>query len=306
MNGTATRHVLSRSGISRFALAIGATDEIYHDADYARSQGYRDIVAPPSYYNAIALSLGRELPSSELREDGLAAGDQVAGRVVSGGFSVRWHGALCAGDEVDVVEERLPIRSQASRAGTLTIDPVQRKYFVGGQLAIEERNDRLGIPAGPVVRPRAGEHDADLRELMSAELRLGELDLFMFSAATWLTHRIHFDREYARSEGYEDLVIPGPLQGACLAQLLSGFAGCYGGKLNALEVRHRAPATCGPPLRMSANTLKMEAGSRAISMTLRVQVASPTGLVHTSGSASLTLARSAAVLSFLTEYSAAR
>ena len=55
----------------------------------------------------------------------------------------------------------------------------------------------------------------------------------MFSAATWLTHRIHFDRDYARTEGHPELVVHGPLQGAYLAGLLSDVAGQHGGQLAA-------------------------------------------------------------------------
>jgi hydroxyacyl-ACP dehydratase HTD2-like protein with hotdog domain len=84
------------------------------------------------------------------------------------------------------------------------------------------------------------------------EVYPGELDLFMFSAATWLTHRIHFDREYARTEGFDDLVVHGPLQGAYLSQMLSALADDYGGRVITLSYRHRRPAYCGQRLRCSA------------------------------------------------------
>jgi hydroxyacyl-ACP dehydratase HTD2-like protein with hotdog domain len=80
----------------------------------------------------------------------------------------------------------------------------------------------------------------------------GELDLFMFSAATWLTHRIHFDREYARTEGFDDLVVHGPLQGAYLSQMLSVLAVDCGGKVVSLSYRHRHPVYCGQRLQCSA------------------------------------------------------
>jgi hydroxyacyl-ACP dehydratase HTD2-like protein with hotdog domain len=79
-----------------------------------------------------------------------------------------------------------------------------------------------------------------------------EIDLFMFSAATWLTHRIHFDRDYARSEGHPDLVIHGPLQGAYLAELLSGVADQHGGQLASLSYRVHRSAYCGDRLILRA------------------------------------------------------
>ena len=83
-----------------------------------------------------------------------------------------------------------------------------------------------------------------------------ETDLFMFSAATWLTHRIHFDRDYARAEGHPDLVIHGPLQGAYLAELLSGIADDHGGQLASLSYRVHRSAYCGDRLSLRATVLE--------------------------------------------------
>jgi hydroxyacyl-ACP dehydratase HTD2-like protein with hotdog domain len=52
--------------------------------------------------------------------------------------------------------------------------------------------------------------------------------LFLFSAATHNPHRIHYDRDYAKVEGHEDILVHGPLQGAWLHQLVQGFAGPRG------------------------------------------------------------------------------
>jgi 3-methylfumaryl-CoA hydratase len=43
--------------------------------------------------------------------------------------------------------------------------------------------------------------------------------LFRFSALTYNAHRIHYDREYARAEGYPGLVVHGPLQALLMAEL---------------------------------------------------------------------------------------
>jgi hydroxyacyl-ACP dehydratase HTD2-like protein with hotdog domain len=302
-----SRHPVSRSEIRHFALATGALDPIHHDSDYARARGYRDVVAPPNFFSAIALSLGRTAPSSQLRADGLALEDQLVGRVVAGGTTVRWHGAFCAGDEICVSEEHLPHRLKASRHGTLMIHSVNRRYVVADQLVVEERADRLGIPldAGTSVgqAPQPDARDED--DFIITEKRPGELDLFMFCAATWLTHRIHFDRDYARSEGYRDLVVPGPLQNALLGQFLADFARAHGGTLDYLEVRHRAPAFCGASLRLSASIADADIGPSSARATLNVKVTSAAGLVHTSGRASITLSPSASVAALFGERSVA-
>lgn len=65
--------------------------------------------------------------------------------------------------------------------------------------------------------------------------------LFLFSAATHNPHRIHYDRDYARLEGHEDILVHGPLQGAWLHQFVSGWAGPRG-RVLALAFQNRGRA----------------------------------------------------------------
>jgi hydroxyacyl-ACP dehydratase HTD2-like protein with hotdog domain len=57
--------------------------------------------------------------------------------------------------------------------------------------------------------------------------------LFLYSAATWNPHRIHYDAEYARTEGHPDVIVHGPLQGAWLTQFLTDWIGPRGRLLQA-------------------------------------------------------------------------
>jgi hydroxyacyl-ACP dehydratase HTD2-like protein with hotdog domain len=49
--------------------------------------------------------------------------------------------------------------------------------------------------------------------------------LFRFSAVTWNAHRIHYDRTYALSEGYPDVLVQSHLHACHLSQLVSDWAG---------------------------------------------------------------------------------
>lgn len=68
------------------------------------------------------------------------------------------------------------------------------------------------------------------------------VQLFEFSAITWNPHRIHYDKEYALSEGHPDVLVHGPLQGAILGQFLTDWLG-ENGKLRRLSYSNRAVAT---------------------------------------------------------------
>ena len=54
------------------------------------------------------------------------------------------------------------------------------------------------------------------------------VQLFLYSAATHNPHRIHYDRDYAVSEGHPDVIVHGPLQGAWLSQYVADWAGPRG------------------------------------------------------------------------------
>lgn len=52
--------------------------------------------------------------------------------------------------------------------------------------------------------------------------------LFLYSAASHNPHRIHYDRDYALTEGHPDIIVHGPLQGAWLSQYVTDWAGPRG------------------------------------------------------------------------------
>lgn len=71
------------------------------------------------------------------------------------------------------------------------------------------------------------------------------VQLFLYNAALWNAHRIHFDLPYATEvEGYPGLVIPGPLMGDWLGQCMDHWLGDAGVLLN-LEYSNRGAAYVG-------------------------------------------------------------
>jgi hydroxyacyl-ACP dehydratase HTD2-like protein with hotdog domain len=74
-----------------------------------------------------------------------------------------------------------------------------------------------------------------------------ETQLFFFSAATYNGHRIHYDKEWARAEGYDEVLVQGPLQAALLARAIGDWIG-GGGRLVSFAVQNRAVAHPGQAL----------------------------------------------------------
>jgi hydroxyacyl-ACP dehydratase HTD2-like protein with hotdog domain len=75
-----------------------------------------------------------------------------------------------------------------------------------------------------------------------------ETQLFFFSAATYNGHRIHYDKGWAQgTEGYDDVLVQGPLQAALLARAVTDWIG-PAGRLVTYSAQNRAVAFPGQEL----------------------------------------------------------
>ena len=113
------------------------------------------------------------------------------------------------------------VTGKEGRAGPLVFVRVRHEIADGGGLAIVDEHDivyrenpRPGDPAPPVP-PAPGDH------AFSREIDPGPVLLFRYSALTFNSHRIHYDRSYVTGvEGYPGLVVHGPLIATLLLDLL--------------------------------------------------------------------------------------
>ena len=71
--------------------------------------------------------------------------------------------------------------------------------------------------------------------------------VFQFSAVTWNAHRIHYDLEHAREEGFSGVVVQAHLHGCFLAQAALAASG-DGARLERLSWQNRGPAFVGDTL----------------------------------------------------------
>lgn len=111
------------------------------------------------------------------------------------------------------------------------------------------------------------------------------VQLFLYNAALWNAHRIHFDLPYATDvEGYPGLVIAGPLMGDWLTQCVLQWLG-EDGRLTGIEYSNRQAAYIGETLTTSGKVLEVD----ALAGTARVEVAvtNEAGDVVTPGTATV-------------------
>jgi 3-methylfumaryl-CoA hydratase len=93
---------------------------------------------------------------------------------------------------------------------------------------------------------------------------------FLYNAALWNAHRIHYDTPWAKDvEGYPELVVAGPLMGDWMTQLALAWAG-PAGRLASIEYRNRGAAWVGQPLRVTGRVDAVDGESRRVELDLAV------------------------------------
>jgi acyl dehydratase len=73
------------------------------------------------------------------------------------------------------------------------------------------------------------------------------VQVFRYSAATWNTHRIHYDKDYATTEGYPGVLVQSHLHGAFLTKYCTDLAG-RDARLVDLSLRVKKFAVAGEAL----------------------------------------------------------
>lgn len=95
------------------------------------------------------------------------------------------------------------------------------------------------------------------------------IDLFMFSGAAWLIHRIHYDLPFTTEhDGHPGLLVHGPLQGTYLVQTAQRFLGSSV-RLRGLTYRHLAPAYLGDELECGGSVTAVDDGRVEVEMFVR-------------------------------------
>ena len=190
-----------------------------------------------------------DTPTAQLAEDG---------HPTKGGFlppiplprrmwassSVSFEHPLKLGDEISRVSTVAGIEQKSGKAGDLVFVAVDHETSVGDRVAIRERQNivyRESATSAIISNvnsndsPDLGDWDWQQPILPSEPL------LFRYSALTFNSHRIHYDKPYAmQEEGYPGLVVQGPLMATWLLNLAASNLGAN--RLSRFSFRGMSPA----------------------------------------------------------------
>ncbi|WP_072314910.1 FAS1-like dehydratase domain-containing protein [Agrococcus sp. Marseille-P2731] len=211
---------------------------------------------------------------ADLRPDGTPARDGVLPEIdlprrMYAGEDTEFLRPLRYGDEVTQTTALGSLVEKQGSRGRLVFVDLVRELAVGGEVAIRSTWHDVFLEAADPdapVRPPRREPEAASDAAWVDELALDARQLFRFSALTFNTHLIHYDRGWATGEeGLEDLLVHGPLTRILLvdaarrreerAQRECGRA------IASLQVRATAPMLVDRPLRLCGRTEEADDGA---------------------------------------------
>lgn len=174
-------------------------------------------------------------------------------RMIAGG-RVAFHHPLVLGAPAMRDREVIDVESKSGRSGALVFVRVASRIWQEERCCLDEeqvivyRERSAPEPLPETAAWPASPEGALVRDI-TPDTRL----LFRFSALTFNTHRIHYDRDYTRrEEGYPALLVHGPLLAMWLLAHACAHAGVSSAHVREFSYRSERPAYDGEPLRLVA------------------------------------------------------
>ena len=232
------RQTLEIEGLRRYAAAVGS------DLEVERS------FPPLGHWACFVDTVGPERigPDGHPRRGGGVIPAITLPRRMFASSDMTFSAPLRPGSEAELTQTVADVRHRSGRSGELVFVELDRMIRQDGEVALTERQTivyrGLGEPVAPVIPTDAAPGAGD--EVWVPDV----VDLFRYSAATFNSHRIHYDRTYAQTgEGYPDLVVHGPFTAARLFAYATGLLGASPARFS---FRALAPLFVGQPVRLTA------------------------------------------------------
>jgi 3-methylfumaryl-CoA hydratase len=167
---------------------------------------------------------------------------------------IAFRAPIAVGAAIERTSRIASISEKEGGSGRLAFVDVAHETRANGTLAVIETQTLVyreaAAPDAPLSPPPPGEGSFDPAGWDAHRVLLpDERLLFRYSALTFNTHRIHYDKPYAEQvERYRGLVVHGPLTASLLLQLAAAELG--ENHLRQFAFRGVSPAIAGEPLHL--------------------------------------------------------
>ena len=130
------------------------------------------------------------------------------------GSRLTFEAPIRIGSEIERRSEIIDVAPKTGASGKMILVKVRHEVFSGNARAIVEEHDIVyrDVPmATPSTASASKNAEPPSPTAIIRSVTPDPVQLFRFSALTFNGHRIHYDRDHAREEGYPGLIVHGPL-----------------------------------------------------------------------------------------------
>jgi 3-methylfumaryl-CoA hydratase len=194
---------------------------------------------------------------NELDTDGLPRGFKLIPPVdmprrMFGGARLSFHTPLAVGEPIRCESELADAKLRSTATAHLAIATLRHRFFGADGLAVVEEQDIVHLqPIDGAREKMASPADSELAPTWQREIVPDEITLFRFSALTFNSHRIHYDRSYtAEIEKLPNLVVQGKFIALQLLETVRHFA--PEATVAEFEYRSTRPLYAGTPCKLAA------------------------------------------------------
>ena len=220
------------------------------DRDYVYK---KDLIVPEGWHWLYFLETPPQNqlgPDGHKRREGFIPPVKLPRRMHAGG-SMMFYSPIILGDKIKKVSKIQNIELKTGSTGNLIFLTIEHAFYKEKKKLLVEtqnivfREEKKSSKNKTSLQPTVEKFKYEKIWDPSAEM------LFRYSALTFNTHRIHYDYPYAtKIEGYENIVVHGPLLATFVLDLVNKVAKVEGKKLFSLSYRVNIPVFVGGKIKV--------------------------------------------------------
>ena len=117
---------VDKTAVRMFARAVGYTDLIYYDEDYAKSKGYRSLPVPMGFLGNPGNAIFR--PDKPPRPAYIMPFESPYRRILNGGTDIEYYEPICAGDILTSTAKIADISERTANIGPMLLITGETTY----------------------------------------------------------------------------------------------------------------------------------------------------------------------------------